>query len=270
MTLDLGLRSPGHATDLALLGREGGLVEERQGYLVVRTPDNPTYHWGNSLILRAAPKPGTWAHWLEVFATEHPGAGHVAIGIDDPTADPDPAEVVALGELGVQIERDLVLTAAALDSPGAVSGVELRQVAVDEDAEWERLVELEMTDGIVGTPDAHREFVRRRFAGHRRAIRAGHGLWCAAQLPDGTPVATLGIFEAGAGRARYQSVLTHPDHRRRGLAAALLRFAGNHAVTHLGASELVIVADPDGPAIGVYRRAGFADHTPQVALYRAG
>ena len=267
MNGDFGLRSAGYATDLALLQREGGLVEVRPDYLVVRTPSNPTFHWGNCLILRAAPSRGTLADWVETFRSEHPDAAHLAVGIDDPDADLDPAEAVPLG---LEIERDVVLTTASAPAAEALPGVELAHVPVDDDAAWERLVELEMTDGIVGTPDGHREFVRRRLAGHRSAIRAGHGSWCAALLPDGTPVATLGIFEAGGGRARYQSVLTHPDHRRRGLAANLVRFAGAYAVGTLGARQLVIVADPEGPAIGVYRRAGFADCASQVALYRAG
>ena len=49
------LRSPGYATDLVLLAREGGVVEEHDDHLVVRTPANPTYHWGNCLILRLLP-----------------------------------------------------------------------------------------------------------------------------------------------------------------------------------------------------------------------
>ncbi len=260
------LRSPGYATDLVLLAREGGVVEEHDDHLVVRTPANPTYHWGNCLILRRAPEPGTLADWLEVFRAAHPGARHVAIGIDDPAAGPSPEEAVPLG---LDVERDVALTAGALTAGQAPDGVRLAWVEPDDDAAWERLVELEMTDGIVGTEEDHRTFVRRRYAGHRAAIRAGHGGWCAALLPDGAPVATLGIFEAGAGRARYQSVLTHPDHRRRGLAGALLRLAGEYAGRELDARELVIVADPEGPAIGLYRRAGFTDHTLQVALYRA-
>jgi GNAT superfamily N-acetyltransferase len=261
------LRSLGYSTDLALLQRQGGLVEERDGYVVARMPANPTYHWGNCLIVREAPAPGTLADWLDVFAEEHPGAGHVAIGLDDPSSDPDPAEAVPLG---VEIERDMVLTARASEPPDVPDGVELVHVRPDDDAAWERLVELEMTDDLVGTPDQHRHFLRRRYAGHRALVREGHGTWCAAVLDDGSPVATLGIFDAGGGRARYQQVMTHPDHRRQGLAGALVRFAGAFAVDSLGARELVIVADLYGPAIGVYRSAGFSDHQAQSALYRAG
>ena len=44
-----GRASPGFATDLALLGVQGDrTVEERADYWSVRTPANPTYHWGNA------------------------------------------------------------------------------------------------------------------------------------------------------------------------------------------------------------------------------
>ncbi|MEZ5094374.1 GNAT family N-acetyltransferase [Nocardioides sp.] len=261
------LRSPGFATDLALLRLSGAEFEDRDDHVVVRSPANPTYHWGNCVYLRRAPERGSLGGWLDVFRAAHPDAGHVAIGIDDPDADPDPDEAAGLG---LEIERDMVLTAAALHSGPAPEGYRLVRAEVDDDALWGRLVELEMTDGIVGTPESHRVFVTRRLDATRALAAAGHGTWCAALTSDDTPVASLGIYAVGGGRARYQSVLTHPDHRRRGLAGALVRFAGEYAGSALAARELVIVADATGPAIALYRRAGLADHTPQVSLYHPG
>lgn len=104
-------RSLGFATDVGLLRLQGSTVQARDGYLVVRTPANPTYHWGNHLILDQAPAPGSLAAWLAVFREEHPGAAHVAIGIDDPDAVLVPAEA---GALGLEIERDVVLSTIAL------------------------------------------------------------------------------------------------------------------------------------------------------------
>ena len=69
--------------------------------------------------------------------------------------------------------------------------------------------------------------------------------------------------------ARYQDVGTHPDARRQGLAAALVGQAGRYAIDELGAKTLVIIADPDEPAIRVYRSVGFADHETQLNLQRA-
>lgn len=264
---DWSLRSPGFATDLVLMEREGSTVEEHDDYVVLRTPSNPTYHWGNCLILRRAPDAGSLAGWLEVFRAEHPDAAHVAVGIDDPDARIDSAEASAAG---VAVETDVVLTSSAMAAATGPEGYVLGLLDPDDEPSWAALVEMEMADEFHGTPDAHRLFLRRRYDGHRRAIRAGHGSWWAATTAEGVPAATLGVFGAGAGRARYQSVMTHPEHRRRGLAGALVRAAGRHALEHLGARSLVIVADPEGPAIGVYRRAGLADAQQQTALYRPG
>jgi hypothetical protein len=43
--------SLGFQTDLALRVLEGAEITDRGDYLVVRTPDNPTFYWGNFLLL---------------------------------------------------------------------------------------------------------------------------------------------------------------------------------------------------------------------------
>lgn len=261
-------RALGFATDLALARLQGGLVEERPGYLVLRMPANPTFHWGNCLILDGPPERGSLGGWVDTFRAEHPEAGHVAIGIDTAEADIDPAEAAARG---LEVGRDVVLTTSGpVDDPrGPTPGIDCRAVPpADEDA-WRRLVEMEVRDEGGHDPEGHRTFVTRRYEGIRGLVRAGHGAWYAAYLPDGQPVSTLGLFSVGPGLARYQSVLTDARHRGRGIAGTLLRYAGRHGLADLGARSLVIVADPEGPAIGLYRAAGFTDHDQQWALYRA-
>lgn len=261
-------RSLGFATDLALLRLQGADIEERPDHVVVRTPANPTYHWGNCLILDDAPAPGSLAHWVSVFAAAHPGADHVAIGIDRARVDVDPGEAAALG---LTPEHDTVLVASRLvvDPRGAPPGVECRAVEVDDDRAWAALVDLEVRNEDHGDPDGHRRFVERRWAGVRTLVRDGHGAWFAAYARTDHPVATLGIFRTSRAVARFQSVLTDREHRRRGIAGALVRQAGGYALDVLGVATLVIVADPDGPAIGTYRSAGFTGAEDQWALYRA-
>jgi GNAT superfamily N-acetyltransferase len=78
----------------------------------------------------------------------------------------------------------------------------------------------------------------------------------------------LGIFSAGSGTARFQSVETHPAHRRQGLAGNLLIAAGQYAHTRLRAGTLVIAAEPDYPAINIYRSLGFHERERHVQLER--
>ncbi|HEU5385015.1 MAG TPA: GNAT family N-acetyltransferase [Streptosporangiaceae bacterium] len=62
------LASLGFGTDVALRVAEGSEVTDRGGYLVIRSPDNPGFWWGNFLLLRAWPKEGDG--WLDRFAAE--------------------------------------------------------------------------------------------------------------------------------------------------------------------------------------------------------
>ena len=54
----MDVTSLGFRTDLALLTASGSVVEDRGTHLVVRTPDNPTYYWGNFILLSEPPVPG--------------------------------------------------------------------------------------------------------------------------------------------------------------------------------------------------------------------
>ena len=76
------------------------------------------------------------------------------------------------------------------------------------------------------------------------------------------------MCDAGGGLARYQDVETDPGARRRGLAGTLVWQAALFARAKLGASTLVIVADPAEGAIRIYRNCGFADAQGQFSFER--
>ena len=59
------LKSLAFATDVAIRSMEGATVSPRDGYLVVRTPDNPGFWWGNFLLLAEPPEPGSAGRWLD-------------------------------------------------------------------------------------------------------------------------------------------------------------------------------------------------------------
>ena len=42
---------PGWLTDIAVLRLSGAHIEDRGDHLVVTSPDNPGYHWGNFLLV---------------------------------------------------------------------------------------------------------------------------------------------------------------------------------------------------------------------------
>ena len=53
----MDVESLGYRTDLALLRLGGSTIEDRGDHLVVRSPYNPTFYWGNFLLLEHVPAP---------------------------------------------------------------------------------------------------------------------------------------------------------------------------------------------------------------------
>ena len=252
--------SLGFRTDLALLTASGSVVEDRGTHLVVRSPDNPSYFWGNFLLLAQPPVPGGEKEVVAAFHTEFPLAEHVSIGID--TAEITDECRAAFEAAGMVVDVATVLTASSLRAPREVEA-EVRELDGDDD--WEARARLSQ-QLYPQTPEEHfMAFARQKNAQERRLVEAGRGTRFGAYV-DGQLASTAGIFVTEEGVARFQSVETHPDHRRRGLAAAVVHAAGQHALDRLGVRTLVIVADTDGDAIGIYRRLGLSDAERQLMM----
>jgi GNAT superfamily N-acetyltransferase len=255
-----GITSLGFRTDVALRVLEGAEVTDRGDYLVVRSPDNPDFWWGNFLLLAGWPAPGTTDSWLARFAAEFPHAGHIALGLD---AGAEPAEVPPeFLAAGLKFERATVLSCAEVQSPPYQNtDAEIRPLESDDD--WEQSRDLGIRCfGYDGS------YLERRARARRRMTRAGRAAWFGA-FEGGRLLAQLGVCDVGAGLARYQDVETDPAARRRGLAGTLVWRAGRYAREAFGVSTLVIVADPAEAAIRLYRACGFADAQSQFSFQRA-
>ncbi|HEY0934932.1 MAG TPA: GNAT family N-acetyltransferase [Trebonia sp.] len=252
------IRSLGWRTDLAVLALEGSEVTDRGDHLVIRTPGNPDYWWGNFLLLRDL-LPGSGAGWQARFAAEFPGARHLALGLDETSPG------AALGELaGLTAERNAVMTAAAVQAPPhPAAGAVFRTLAGD--ADWRQSLDLAAAVHA-GEPGGDAGFLAARQAARRALAESGRAAWSGAFL-DGALVAQLGLVASEPGLARYQDVETHPGARRRGLAGTLVWRAGAAALA-AGARTLVMVAVPGDGAIRVYRSVGFAVTGQQLSLFR--
>jgi ribosomal protein S18 acetylase RimI-like enzyme len=254
------ITSLGFRTDVALRVLEGAEVTDRGDYLVVRTPDNPDYWWGNFLLLARLPGPGQGQEWLARFAAEFPAARHVALGVDTTDDLETPAEFAAAG---LQADRATVLTAVQL-RPRARPNIDAEVRPLEGDADWRQSVGLAVRCFDGGEPG---DFLERRAAARRRLTQTGAGIWFGA-FENGRLLAQLGLFDVGDGYARYQHVETDPVARRRGLAGTLVWTAGQYGREVLATSTFVIVADPADVAIRVYRARGFTDQQRQLSFDR--
>jgi ribosomal protein S18 acetylase RimI-like enzyme len=258
------IKSLGYRTDIMLRLLEGGERADHGDCVVVRSPANPAYWWGNFLLLASPPAPGSVSRWLSRFAAEFPAAGHVLLGIDitDRSA-VDPAEFMAAG---LMFRREAVLTAAEAGQPPRPNRVaEFRPLTGR--ADWEQAIDLRIACIGPEDPPADRSFLERRIAAQRGLAEAGHGCWLGA-FTGGRLVAQLGIISDGHGVARYQDVETLPAARCQGLAGTLVQLAGRYALAQLAARTLVIVAEPGQQAIRVYRSCGFEVTEDQVSFER--
>jgi ribosomal protein S18 acetylase RimI-like enzyme len=250
-------------TDLAMLEHSGSTVEDRGTHLVVRTPDNPTYWWGNFFLLASAPRDATEARgWLEAFESEFPGARHRTFGVDGTSGTAD--DLAPFAALGMSTEWSSVMTATAVHEPPRPERKATYR-PLESDRDWEQQVELDRAGEDPGTHSL--AFVTARAAAERRLVDAGHGAWWGA-FEDGRLLASMGLFTASPGLARFQNVKTHPGARGRGLAGTLVHRVSRYGFEELGAATLVMVADPEYLAIRIYRSVGFADTERQLQAER--
>jgi ribosomal protein S18 acetylase RimI-like enzyme len=248
-------------TDLALLQLSGSEVEDHGSHLVVRTPANPAYWWGNFLLFPAPPTREDVPAWDELFRSTFPAARHRAYGVA--TAHGTREDLRPLVDAGLHVEASSVMTATSAHEPARPNREAVYRPLVSDD-DWEQQVHLTLSGGEF---EGQRDFVVAKAAAQRQATERGAGAWWGAFLGDRL-LSSMGLFGASPGLCRFQDVKTHPDARGRGLAGTLVHQVSRYGFDELGATTLVMVADPDYLAIRVYRAVGFADTETQLQAQR--
>ncbi len=258
------VRSLGYRTDLMVRRLAGSTVVDHGNHLVVRTPKNPRYHWGNFLLLDSLPVEDAIERWIIEFDHEFPGAEHVTVGIDGTEF---PALEGYRSSIGLEIDLGTVLTATTKPrSPGPTpTGLAVRPLQTPGDWRQELQLRHDEFDGDGPPPLGHSEFLERSTAEAARLVVQGGAVYFGAF--DGELLAAVvGIASDGRGVARYQSVATRLEYRRRGLASTLVAEAGAVALASMGARSLVIVADDGSPAGRLYESLGFTPTEAQLGL----
>ena len=254
--------SLGWQTELIFV-RFDGLVQARPDCLVLRTPDNPLFYWGNCLVLPQPPRDADLAHWLTRFEDEvgrHvPQSGHVAIGFDA-RAPHEP--LLSWQAAGFEIFATAQLSAGAAQlrppSRPLAPDFEFQVLDLGRPGRQVEVVDLQCASRPPGfEAERYREFRLRQMRRYAAMQAAGRGHWFGIRhRASGALVADCGLFHAGR-LGRFQFVGTHPDWRRRGLCSALIAASSLHGVERMGLERLVICADPEDVAIGLYERLGY-------------
>lgn len=272
-TADLTRRDDGLALRALRVGVHPDALVLRSGTdVIVRTPARPDHRDGNVVDLLAPPPADEVAARLEGARRlmEPVGVSHLHVRYELAPGQPDdPARVAGFVAAGcaVDVLRVLVLDAGALpegaSAPPASVTIE-RLDGPDGDViagrRWyaaavlDRYAHGDDVDAWRSWDDEWGAWDRERVTALARAGRAE--VWLASR--HGMPVATLTLVDDRDGLVVVEDVVTHPAHRRRGIARALLVTAlaslrGSRSLEHVA-----IAARPGAPAEALYLGLGFA------------
>ena len=270
--------SLGWQTDL-IFARFDGQVVDRGNHLLVRTPGNPTFWWGNFLLFQHAPGAGDLECWMALFdeaiAGVQPESRHRAFGVDVRERLTLPPEFAAAG-FTLNEATVLTLSRDQLLAPRRAlpAGIEFRVLELPRDSAAVVDKQVTVDEGRYEAA-GYRVFAQRQMDRYAAMQRAGRGHWFGLVADvDGRAVlaASCGLFRDPGrddGLGRFQYVSTHPAWRRRGLCTALVHAACRHGFEAMGLRTLVMVADPDDVAIGVYESLGYRRGTSTWQFERA-
>jgi ribosomal protein S18 acetylase RimI-like enzyme len=265
------------ATDIDKLPPDR-VVLRRDGYLVVRTPSNPPFWWGTYLLFDDPPATGDRTRWEQLFDAEfgdEPRIEHRTFGWDRVDGEIGDAQSEFV-EAGYYMEDTIGLVAAPdqiRPHPRENRDVTVRTLdpAPGADRElWEQVVELQVASRDEDHPepeDVYREFTRYRMDELRMFFREGRGAWYVALAGEDTVAGSCGVVVTGE-RGRFHAVDTAAAHRRKGICSRLVVEAAHRSAKNHGAARLVIAAEADYHALGLYESLGFqrAEHVHGVCL----
>ncbi len=243
-------------------------------YLTIRTPENPTHHWGNFLLFDKPPQPGDLTRWEAAFACEigpPETTAHKAFGWDTTNDENDDSQ--AFIDAGYSLNNEVVLAAQAKDLVRPVRFSETVEVRAlkKTDAEWEAALQnrIACKGDAFSDNEGYREFKKKQKARYRYMASVGRGNWYGAFL-NGRLVGDCGLFWTGDKTlARFQGVGVHPDFRRQGICGAMLWRIAHQAFAQTPNALLVIVADANSPPQAIYQSLGFQVVEKQMSLEKA-
>jgi ribosomal protein S18 acetylase RimI-like enzyme len=260
----MNVRSLGYRTDLIFPTFEGEIID-RGDYLVIRSPANPTFYWGNFLLFSRPPQEGDYEKWRDLFSREigaPPETEHQTFGWDSPEG--DEGVIGPFLQVGFRLNRYIVMTSTELQAPARPSDL-ISVRALKSGSDWEQAVDNQV---VCREPEfgesEYRTFQSRQMDRYQKMAESGRGDWFGAFVGEQL-VADLGIFHQD-GLGRFQTVETHPDFRRQGIAGTLIFEAGRQAMAEYDLHSLVIVAEPDSGAARLYGSLGFQLVEKQIGL----
>ena len=257
------IQSLAFKTDL-FFHRFTGVVLEYEDHIVVKTPTNPSFFWGNLLYFSHPPKKESLEKWINIFQHEFHSmsVNHMTFAWD--SKEGIEGEAQDFVKAGFNLEKSIVMIADSVKKPSKLNSmISIRPIQTSE--EWKSVIEnhvLCREDHFQEEP--YRQFIIKKIRDYRMMLDQKKGHWMGAFLGEKL-VGNLGVFSEN-GLARFQMVGTHPDHRRMGVCSTLVYHTACFALQEMKVSQMVMVADPDYHAAKIYQSVGFEPKEMMIGL----
>ncbi len=257
------LRSLGLRSDLAMINGE---ILDRGDYLVVRSPQEQSFYWGNLLVFAQPPRDGDLQRWQALFAQEFKDLVDVHHQTYVWDKSDTPGQVEPFTNAGFRVDHSVVLTAQKLLLPKHPrADLEIRTLQTESD--WQAQLDLQVVCRDEEHEESHfRGYAEGRLRGYRERIDVNTGEWYSAFV-DEKQVASLGMFRTGSF-GRFQVVVTHPDFRRQGICGTLVHHVARLTLDREDIESLVMLADTEYHAAGIYESLGFSPTERLTGLCR--
>jgi ribosomal protein S18 acetylase RimI-like enzyme len=236
---------------------ERGSMEWHPGYLVVKTPESPSFWFGNYILVLGRLESGSLALWEsrfeEAFGSDCP---HRLFIVDSPEGDPGSAEDFMSAGYDREITPSMVYS---LPASGWKAGIPPRPELFPEEldgAGMDELLALELEAlSLKPEPGVDEEFLRDQNSLYRNLMRRGVAR-CFALRQEGK-IAASASFVLSEKAALISDVRTIPRFRGRGLCRTLLPRA-MEMLARSGTS-LFVLEPADEYAVSIYRSLGFSE-----------
>jgi GNAT superfamily N-acetyltransferase len=239
----------------------GSKVSDHGDYLVIQTPRNPTWRWGNLLIFPNPPTSFDFQDWDLKFESHLGRSVKYRLYVWE-TRTGEAGETALFTENGYTFSRQPLLSATRLIPPNPQAESYIYRV-IRSDEDWDTARNLSCRCFANGD-QGYELYLSTKFDLYREMVDAGLGFWMGAFNHD-VLIASCGIFRNDRV-TRYQEVVTDEDHRQQGIASTLVFEAFRHARSLRYPEMTLIAVDFDSQAERIYRKLGFEDCEITCAL----
>lgn len=248
-----------HKTDLIISSFSGEVID-RNNYIVIKTPSEPNYFWGNYLLFPKEPEKGDYQKWINIYKSEFVNKPSFLTFTWDSSIEGLVEEFI---NNNFKLSKYWVLSTQKVNKPSKYNNnIEIRELKTEND--WEQYIDVHINENWYLSSQSQKLFLESQRESAKRIVQSGKGKRFGAFL-ENKLVGEAGIYYEG-NLGRYNQISTHQNFRRQGICGTLIYKISKIAFENMGIETLVIVADEEYHATKIYMDVGFKVCEKQISL----